>query len=94
MREKGPNACLALHYPIPPDWTAARFNDARWPAAIVWPASAVTNQRAYTDYTKLFGDAEIHLDPEPAARQSRCWRDTRREARANDDAVGALSGSC
>lgn len=57
--QKGPNACLALHFPIPPDWTAARFNDARWPAAIVWPASAVTNQRAYTDYTKLFGDAEF-----------------------------------
>jgi hypothetical protein len=57
--QKEPNACLALHYPIPPDWTTPRFNDARWPAAIVWPASAVTNQRAYTDYTKLFGDAEF-----------------------------------
>jgi hypothetical protein len=57
--QKDPNSCKALHFPIPSDWTSARFDDSRWPAAIFWPASAVTDQRAYTDYTKLFGNAEF-----------------------------------
>lgn len=54
---KEPQTCQALHFPIPDTWTAPRFDDTRWPRAIVWPAEAVTNQQAYTNYTKLFGDA-------------------------------------
>jgi hypothetical protein len=58
--EKERTTCKALRFPIPADWTSPRFNgDSRWPAAIIWSADAVTNQRAYTDYTKLFGDAEF-----------------------------------
>jgi hypothetical protein len=51
------------------DWTSPRFRgDSSWPAAIIWSAEEVTNQQAYTGYTKLFGDAEfiwtrnLHLD--------------------------------
>jgi len=57
--QKDPNTCKSLHFTIPPDWTSPKFNDSRWPAAIFWPAAAVTNQQAYTGYTKLFGDAEF-----------------------------------
>ncbi len=58
--EKERTSCKALRFPIPMDWTSPRFSgDSRWPAAIIWSAEAVTNQRAYTDYTKLFGDAEF-----------------------------------
>lgn len=58
--EKEPATCKALRFTIPTDWTSPRFNgDSRWPNAILWSAEAVTNQRAYTDYTKLFGDAEF-----------------------------------
>ena len=57
--EKMPTTCKALRFPIPTDWTSPRFSDSSWPAAIIWSAEAVTNQRAYTDYTKLFGDAEF-----------------------------------
>lgn len=57
--QQDPATCKALRFPIPPDWTSARFNDARWPAAIIWSAAAVTNQPAYTNYTKLFADAEF-----------------------------------
>jgi hypothetical protein len=57
--EKEPATCKALRFPVPMDWTSPRFDDSRWPAAIIWSAEAVTNQRAYTDYTKLFGDAEF-----------------------------------
>ena len=56
---KDPNTCKALHFTIPPDWTSPKYNDSRWPAAIFWSAAAVTNQQAYTGYTKLFGDAEF-----------------------------------
>ncbi|MBF8301577.1 MAG: hypothetical protein HW394_1947 [Acidobacteria bacterium] len=53
------STCKALHYPIPADWTAPRFNDSSWPMGIVWRAEAVTGAAAYTDYTKIFGDAEF-----------------------------------
>lgn len=57
--QKDPSTCKALHWSIPPDWTSPKFNDSSWPAAIVWPAEAVTNQAAYVNYTKLFGSAEF-----------------------------------
>lgn len=57
--QKEPGTCKALHFPIPDNWTSPGFSDSRWPAAIVWAADAVTNQRAYTEYTKSFGDAEF-----------------------------------
>jgi hypothetical protein len=57
---KGPgNQCKALHFEIPSDWTAPKFNDARWPSAVIWRAEEVTNQPSYVNYTKLFGDAEF-----------------------------------
>lgn len=54
-----PETCKALHFPIPADWTMPRFNDSRWPTAILWRAVEVTNQQAYTKYTQFFGDAEF-----------------------------------
>jgi hypothetical protein len=72
--QKDPKTCKALHWPIPDAWTVARFDDSRWPRAIIWSAEEVTNQRAYTDYTKYFGDAEfiwtrnLHLDDLVLAR--------------------------
>jgi hypothetical protein len=57
--QKDPKLCKALHFTIPSDWTSPKFDDSRWPAAIIWPASAVTDQQAYTGYTKLFGNAEF-----------------------------------
>jgi hypothetical protein len=71
---KDPKTCKALHWPIPDAWTSARFNDSSWPKAIIWSAEEVTNQKAYTDYTKYFGDAEfiwtrnLHLDDLVLAR--------------------------
>ena len=57
--QKDPTLCKALHFTIPSDWTSSQFNGSRWPAAIVWPADAVTSQPAFVNYTKLFGDAEF-----------------------------------
>lgn len=60
---KEPATCKALHFPVPDDWTSPRFNDASWPRATVWRPIEVTNQQAYTGYTKLFGDAEFIWTP-------------------------------
>jgi hypothetical protein len=57
--EKDPKSCQALHFPIPADWTSPKFDDSRWPRAVVWPPEAVTGQRAYTGYRKFFGNAEF-----------------------------------
>ena len=57
--QQDPNTCRALRFPLPADWTSGRFDDRSWPTAVVWPASAVTNQRGYTDYARMFGDAEF-----------------------------------
>jgi hypothetical protein len=56
---KDPKTCKALHFPIPSNWTAPGFDDSRWQRATTWPPAAVTGQRAYTGYAKLFGDAEF-----------------------------------
>jgi hypothetical protein len=51
--------CSALHFPIPPDWTSARFEDARWPSAVEWPAALVTDHPSYTRHAKVFQDARF-----------------------------------
>ena len=54
-----PTSCMALHYPVPEDWADPDFDDSAWPTASTYPASAVTNQRAYTDYLAEFGNADF-----------------------------------
>ena len=54
-----PKTCKALHFPMPQNWMAANFNDSTWQRATIWPPAAVTGQRAYTAYAKLFGNAEF-----------------------------------
>ena len=51
--------CKALHFAVPDAWISRDFDDSRWPRAIVWPAAAVTDAPAYTNYTRFFGDAEF-----------------------------------
>lgn len=58
QKEPG-KTCKALHFDIPSDWTSPKFNDTRWPNAVIWRPEEVTNQPAYMNYTKLFGDAEF-----------------------------------
>ncbi len=57
--EDDPASCRALHYPVPEDWAAPGFDDSGWHAASTYPASAVTNQRAYSDYAGMFGNADF-----------------------------------
>lgn len=57
--ERDPATCRALHLPVPEHWAAAGFDDSAWQEAATYPASAVTNQRAYRDYADQFGDAEF-----------------------------------
>jgi hypothetical protein len=54
-----PNTCAALHFPIPVDWTAPRFDDSRWPIAAEWPAALVTDHPSYTRHVKIFEDARF-----------------------------------
>ena len=54
-----PETCRALHFPVPDDWMAPRFNDMAWPHAIIWRPIEVTFYPAYVNYTKYFGDAEF-----------------------------------
>lgn len=48
--------CYAIHYDIPADWAAARFDDSRWPRAYEFTDEdvGVTALPAYTRYPKLF----------------------------------------
>lgn len=57
--ERDPASCRALHYRVPDDWAAPGFDDSSWHAASTYPASAVTNQRAYRDYVERFGGASF-----------------------------------
>lgn len=57
--ERDPASCRALHYRVPDGWAAPPFDDTKWPSASTYPASAVTNQRAYRDYAEKFGNAEF-----------------------------------
>ncbi len=57
--ERDPASCRALHFPVPEDWAAPEYDDSAWHQASTYPASAVTNQRAYRDYTDKFGSADF-----------------------------------
>jgi hypothetical protein len=51
--------CSALHFPIPAEWTAGRFDDSRWPTAVTWAAALVTDHISYTGNAKVFADAQF-----------------------------------
>ena len=57
--DRDPASCRALHYPVPENWASSDFDDSGWDAASTYPASAVTNQRAYRDYADSFGTARF-----------------------------------
>ena len=57
--ERDPASCRALHFPVPEHWASPGFDDSAWHQASTYPASAVTNQRAYRDYTDKFGSAHF-----------------------------------
>lgn len=57
--ERDPESCKALHWAVPEDWAAPGFDTSGWPAAVTYPAEAVTNQRGYRDYAEVFGDARF-----------------------------------
>ncbi len=57
--ESDPASCKALHLPVPSDWADPGFDDSTWHDASIYPASAVTNQRAYRFYVDEFGSAEF-----------------------------------
>jgi len=57
--ENNPATCRALHYPVPEDWASPNFDDSDWHGASTYPASDVTNQRAYRDYAEKFGNADF-----------------------------------
>ena len=54
-----PANCAALHFPVPEDWSKPGFDDSEWMPAATYPASAVTNQRAYRGYTDKFRNASF-----------------------------------
>ncbi len=51
--------CYAVHYPIPANWYATKFDDSAWPAASEYTDEevGVTNLPAYTRYPELFRGA-------------------------------------
>lgn len=57
--ERDPATCRALHIPVPEEWASPGFDDSDWHQASTYPASDVTNQRAYRDYVERFGDADF-----------------------------------
>ena len=57
--ERDPASCRALHFPVPENWASPQYDDSEWHQASTYPASAVTNQRAYRDYTDKFGSAHF-----------------------------------
>ena len=44
---------------MPEDWAEPGFDDSDWLPATTYPASAVTNQRAYSGYVEKFGSADF-----------------------------------
>ena len=57
--DRDPASCRALHFPVPEHWASPGFDDSAWHQASTYPASAVTNQRAYRDYRDKFGSADF-----------------------------------
>jgi hypothetical protein len=51
--------CYAVHYPIPKDWAAAKFDDSNWPRAFEYTDEdvGVTTLFAYTRFPELFKGA-------------------------------------
>ena len=54
-----PESCNALHFPVPDDWAQPDFDDSAWSSASLYQSQDVTNQRAYTNYANLFGEARF-----------------------------------
>lgn len=52
-------ACRALHYELPEEWTSVDFDSSNWADASLYDSIEVTNQRGYVDYAVLFGDAQF-----------------------------------
>lgn len=57
--ERDPTTCRALHFTVPQDWAEPGFDDSAWLGASTYPASAVTNQPAYRNYSEKFGRADF-----------------------------------
>ena len=57
--DRDPASCRALHFPVPEHWASPQYDDSEWHQASTYPASAVTNQRAYRDYRDKFGSADF-----------------------------------
>jgi hypothetical protein len=51
--------CYAVHYPIPANWAAPRFDDSKWPRAYEYTDTdvGVTTLQGYTRYPELFAGA-------------------------------------
>jgi len=51
--------CYAVHYPLPKNWAAPRFDDSKWPRAFEYTDEdvGVTTLRAYTHFPELFKGA-------------------------------------
>jgi hypothetical protein len=69
--------CFGVHYPTPPNWTAANFDDSGWPKAILYNAAQVTNQAAYTNFAnsawpnaKFIWSSNLILDNEVLVRHT------------------------
>ena len=57
--QKDPASCRALHFEVPAEWTAPRFDDRAWPAAVTWRPVEITNAPGYVNYRDVFKDAEF-----------------------------------
>ena len=54
-----PKTCKALHFQVPANWMAPRFDDSAWPRATVYKAEDVTGAPGYVKYAQLFGNAQF-----------------------------------
>jgi hypothetical protein len=54
-----PKTCKALHFPVPANWMAPRFDDSAWPSATLYKAEEVTGAPGYVKYAPLFGNAQF-----------------------------------
>lgn len=55
------DACYAAHYPIPANWNAREFNDADWPAAVLFTLQEMgrDNQPALSRFGEVFDHAKV-----------------------------------
>jgi hypothetical protein len=53
--------CYAIHYPIPQDWSAQRFDDAPWPSAVEFTHAQMGAERlkAYANVREAFEGAKV-----------------------------------